>query len=293
MKTRATGVWAPLDPAQSYRIVTNSFLREGGDFQDGLKNAAAGPDANTKDNVALAQEVVLRYLSSQAASLKVVSYEDILRCGRDFPSPIRVSKGMPEWPAQQSDCDVIYSSGLESVDPTCPTSAATCQAVKSGQSVIARVFGYSVPNGTDCANERCSGLGTCVRTVCRCSAPGLPRDAAFRGQVMLRGNDCSEPMAELSLYSSIVVVVYVLGAAVLALSLGCMAANWYLRHSTGFRHRSRLMLFGVPCGVLVLIAGVFAAVQVTCRSTFPWCISWGMGDGAARCCCFCCCSCCY
>lgn len=40
VKDRVTGIWAPLDPSQTYTVVTNSFLANGGDGYATFKNAA-------------------------------------------------------------------------------------------------------------------------------------------------------------------------------------------------------------------------------------------------------------
>ncbi|RKT46525.1 bifunctional metallophosphatase/5'-nucleotidase [Thiocapsa rosea] len=41
VKDRATGIWAPLDPSETYIVVTNSFLANGGDGYTTFKDAAA------------------------------------------------------------------------------------------------------------------------------------------------------------------------------------------------------------------------------------------------------------
>jgi 5'-nucleotidase len=40
VKDRTNGIWAPLDPSETYTVVTNSFLANGGDGYATFKAAA-------------------------------------------------------------------------------------------------------------------------------------------------------------------------------------------------------------------------------------------------------------
>eukprot|EP00753_Platysulcus_tardus_P014749 PLAT4443.5.p1 GENE.PLAT4443.5~~PLAT4443.5.p1 ORF type:complete len:1083 (-),score=544.47 PLAT4443.5:164-3412(-) len=211
VQSRSTGEWQPLSVNRVYHVVSNSYLRSGGDGFDMLRDEAL----DAFDFGAPVQRVLANYVGATAPMADLVTMQqlDSTPClGLDAQ---RVAPG--SWPLAGERCRILETSGAVSFLSLCPSNTSWCEQLTSGKRSAARNLPPGITaNASLCFS--CSGLGSCEKQVCRCHLPAA--DSPLAGKAVVRGASCADVASELPtrgpLTGLAVVLVLLAACAVLA-----------------------------------------------------------------------------
>eukprot|EP00455_Lapot_gusevi_P021830 TRINITY_DN2281_c0_g1_i3.p1 TRINITY_DN2281_c0_g1~~TRINITY_DN2281_c0_g1_i3.p1 ORF type:complete len:695 (+),score=180.38 TRINITY_DN2281_c0_g1_i3:148-2232(+) len=249
---RSRQAWIALDPQRTFKVVTNNFLRTGGDDYSMFVTSVTEPFDWGPIDITVVTDYLL------ANPIVSAPTREALQICYQWADP---NKGMwPKntWPMAGGDagpCLIVPTAVTGDSDFGCPNNAPLCRSIFNNGGML--FSSQYVTNISQCARE-CSGLGSCLEAQCQCAAPSA---GMFKGMSMIQGADCSTFRTVLDVSDGSRITVYVVSGIATTVIL-CVAIALIIYQNVPII-RATTPKFGLlTCmGALMGVASVLLVVQ--------------------------------
>jgi 2',3'-cyclic-nucleotide 2'-phosphodiesterase (5'-nucleotidase family) len=303
VQIKKNGVWTDIDTTQTYRIVTSTYLYEGGDCYTML----ASTGDNAKDHGITLQDTLIQFLESvngvsqlatlaqpaeqlqgqqhtssvDPASVSVTTIPtSLIRTFAEYTSCLFDSTDAYVVPpiASSSQCLNAFIEKTESEYNRCPNDNDFCTSHVN--STFSEVFSNSQ---CDADVTECSGFGFCNQKKCECTLnvgtsdeiiEGVPTYGEFAGIQMISGTDCSELRSEWALVTGEQVAMYIAGIISVIVATFWMVLLFIHRNKPVIKASSPMfsliMCFGAIVGSVSIFFDAQAATTDFCNASLSF-----------------------